>query len=308
MNKFLWLLRREVWESRSIWIAPAVCSLIIVVGALVACFGTGTVDINGADLAQLSARLTPEKMSSLAGVALGIIASPFFVAVMFTQFFYTIDALYSERRERSILFWKSLPVSDLATVLSKLAVASVLMPLVAGAATVVTQLAVFIIASAKLSSVSALLPHMWDPSIWGGSLVFIAYALLASALWYLPLVAWALLVSAWAPRSPIMYATLPPLALALAEFVVFRTHYVLATLGERVGTLGFLSHAMVKVGSGNVGIVIDKDSAVSLPPSLLDLIGPAGFFSSPQVWVGVAVAAALIAAAVWMRRYRDASI
>src|SRR5206468_10746510 len=53
--------------------------------------------------------------------------------------FYCLDALYGERRDRSILFWKSLPVSDVMAVLSKLAIPIVILPLLSFAVTVATQ-------------------------------------------------------------------------------------------------------------------------------------------------------------------------
>lgn len=311
MNKFLWLVRRELWESRSVWVAPAITAAIIVGGALVASFGTGAIDVNGMTAAEISRRaaeLPAGKIEAFTSMSLGGIAIPFFIAVLFTQFFYIIDSLYSERRDRSILFWKSLPVSDLATVLSKLFVAAVLMPAAAAAAALLTQVAVFLIGTAKLAAVPGLIAHVWTPAIWAGSVLVLCYVLVAMALWYLPVLGWGLLVSAWAPRSPFMVASLPPLALALAEFIVFRTHYALAIIGERVGNLGFLARTFGGHPAAGFGfqVVIDKDT-VTVPHSLLDLMRPLDYFTSPAVWIGVAVGVGFVAAAAWMRRYRDAT-
>jgi ABC-2 type transport system permease protein len=308
MNKFLWLVRRELWESRTVWVAPAICAAIIVGGALVAAFGTGTISFQGmdpADSAKLHEKMTPEHLDGIASLALGGIAVPFFIMVLFTQFFYTIDALYGERRERAILFWKSLPISDAETVLSKLFVAAVVMPVVAAAAALVTQVVVFTIASAKLAPLELLQGHLWTPVLWGGSLLVMVYVLVASALWYLPLVGWGLLVSAWAPRSPLMYASLPPLAVGLGEYIVFRSHYALAVIGERVGNLGLLGHAFGgRSRGGGFGFVIDQDH-MQIPRSLVETMRPGQFFASPEVWIGVAVGAAFVAAAIWVRRSRD---
>jgi ABC-2 type transport system permease protein len=309
MNSFVWLVRRELWESRAVWVAPAICAGIITCGLLLASVGhrSMSVDGEGVELSQISAQMSPAKIEAIVSIALGVIALPFFITILFTQFFYTLDALYGERRDRSILFWKSLPVSDAEVVLAKLCVAGVVIPLVAAGAAIVTQLVVFAIASAKLSSFTMLAGHIWNPATWAGSLIVIVYVLVASMLWYLPLLGWLLLVSAWAPRSPFMWAAMPPLAVGLAEFVVLRSSHVLQLVGARVGNLGLIARAFSDQKSGyGFGIVINKDS-LQLPRALVDLMRPAEFFSSPAVWSGVAVGAALIAGAIWMRRYRDAS-
>ena len=114
-------------------------------------------------------------------------------------------------------------------------------------------------------------------------------------------------MSAWAPRSPLMYATLPPLAVGLAEYIVFRSHYALTVIGERVGNLGFLARAFgghASGGSAGFGMVVD-DETMQIPRSLVETMRPGQFFASPDLWIGVAVGVALIAAAIWVRRYRD---
>jgi ABC-2 type transport system permease protein len=309
MNSFVWLVRRELWESRTVWVAPAICAAIMIGGLFLASLGHNSmsVDGDGVELSEFSAQMSPAKIEAILSIALGVIAVPFFITILFTQFFYTLDALYAERRDRSILFWKSLPVSDTEVVLAKLCVAGVVIPLVAAAAAIVTQIVVVAIASVKLSSLTMLAGHFWNPATWGGSLIVIVYVLIASMLWYLPLLGWLLLVSAWAPRSPFMWAAMPPLAVGLAEYVVFRSHHVLQLVGERVGNTGLIARAFSDQKNGyGFGIVIHKDS-MRLPRALTELMQPAEFFSSPAVWLGVAVGAALIAGAIWMRRYRDAS-
>jgi ABC-2 type transport system permease protein len=308
MNRFLWLVRRELWEARAVWVAPAICAAILIGGTLVAAFGMGSMSIEGLDadeLAKLHEKMTPENLERIAGLALGGIAFPFFILVLFTQFFYAIDSLYGERRDRAILFWKSLPVSDTETVLSKLFVAVVVMPGVAAGAALVTQLVLFAIAGAKLAPLGLLQGHLWAPSLWGSTLLVMAYGLLTSMLWYLPLIGWALLVSAWAPRSPLTYATLPPLAIGLAEYIVFHSHHALAIIGERVGNLGLLGHAFDhRSNGGGFGLVVTADR-VEIPRALVDAMRPAQFFGSAEVWLGVLLAAVFVVAAIGVRRRRD---
>ena len=307
MNKFGWLVRRELWEARSVWVAPAMLAAILVVCTLLSALLTGTISLEGLPpdkAAKLHQKLTPENLDGIAALTLGAIAAVFLILVMFTQFLYAVDALYGERRDRSILFWKSMPVSDAETVLSKLFVAAVVMPAVAAGVAVVTQLVLFSIGSAKLSSLEFLQGHLWTPSLWGGSILVTAYLVLASALWCLPVLGWCLLVSVWAPRSPLMYATLPPFGAMLGEWLMFRTHHLWTVCLERLNLFGLLAHALGGRTPGHFGLVVDDDH-MEVPRSLVETMRPGQFLSSPDVWLGVVVGAALVAAAIALRRRRD---
>jgi len=309
MNTLSWLVRRELWESRAVWVAPLICALIIIGGVLVAALGLGHVIVNGHELDVIDAMspaLTPAKAGSIVSLTLGTLALPFFVTILFTQFFYTLDALYGERRDRSILFWKSLPVSDAETVLAKLAVAGLLIPVAAALAALVTQLLVCAIATAWLSSAPLLAAQLWNPATWAGTLLLMGYVLVAGILWYLPLLGWLLLVSASVPRAPFLWAILPPLALCLAEYVVFHTSYLLGVMGERFGNTGLFAHAFTGMHGSGFTISIE-DETLGVPHALTELMRPAEFFGSAAVWGGVVVAIGLVAAAIWMRRYRDAT-
>jgi ABC-2 type transport system permease protein len=308
VNKFNWLVRRELWEARSVWVAPAVLAAILVVGTLLGALLSGTISLDGLgpdQAAKVHEKLTPEHLDGIAALALGFIALLFLILVMFTQFLYAVDALYGERRDRSILFWKSMPVSDAETVLSKLFVAAVVMPAVAAGIAVATQVVLFAIGSAKLASLDFLQGHLWTPSLWGGSLLVTAYVLVASALWCLPVLGWCMLVSVWAPRSPLMYATLPPFGLALGEWLMFRSHHVWTICLERLNVAGLLSHALGgRIPGRGVGLVVDENH-MDVPRTLVETMRPGRFLGSPEVWIGVAVGAALIGAAIWLRRRRD---
>lgn len=303
-SRFAWLVRRELWEARSVWVAPAILAAILVFGTLIGALWSHSISLQGLgpdDAAKLHDKLTPEHLDGIASMALGFIFMLFVLLVMLTQFLYASDALYGERRDRAILFWKSMPVSDTETVLSKLFVAAVVMPLVAVGIALATQIGLFAIGSAKLASVEILHGHMWTPSLWGGSIVLMVYITLAGALWYLPVIGWCLLVSAWVPRAPLMYATLTPLGAALGEFVVFRTHFLWSIGMDRLKLFGLLAHAL---GGPGVHPVIDGNH-MDIPRSLVETIRPGQFFGSADVWLGVAAGAALVAGAIWVRRRRD---
>src|SRR5438128_12501991 len=129
-QQFYSSLQRELWESRSIYIAPVVVAGWYFFGFV----------INAVRLPQ---RIGIEQPYDF--VALMLMAIMFLVAV-----FYCLVALYGERRDRSILFWKSLPVSDSTTVLSKMSIPVVVVPLVTFAITVAAHIAMLLLSSAIL--------------------------------------------------------------------------------------------------------------------------------------------------------------
>jgi ABC-2 type transport system permease protein len=203
--------------------------------------------------------------------------------------FYSLDALYGERRDRSILFWKSLPVSDLTTVLSKFAIPLVILPLVTFAIAVVTQFAMMLLSSAVLlgsgASVGTLGARM---SFFHMSLMLLYHMVTVHGLWYAPLYGWLLLISAWAPRAPFIWAFLPPFVIWGVEKLAFRTSHFLGMLQYRLSG----PEPTTTPKSGNL---MDMVSALT----------PAQFFGTPGLWVGLAVAAIFLATAVRLRRYRE---
>ena len=279
-RRMYWSLRRELWECHSIYLAPLAVAALILVASLI-----GTIHLPGK---LHNPSLDPMQQQEL-------IEQPYTFAallLMFTTFvvgvFYCVDALQGERRDRSILFWKSLPVSDLTTVLSKASIPFVVLPLVTFAVTVVTQGMMLLLASARLlgSGQSATLwTHVSLFQMW----VMLLYHLVAvHALWWAPLWGWLLLVSAWARRAAFLWATLPLLAIGILEKIAFNTSHFAALLGHR-----FLGSPGSVASSGN-GM-----SMASLTPS------PGQFLASPGLWIGLAFAAACLAAAVRLRRSRE---
>src|SRR5437867_9271643 len=155
-RRMYWSVRRELWENRSIYIAPLAVAALILVGFLIS-----TIHLPGKMRAALA--LDPAQQHQLieqpySFAALLIMGTTFVVAV-----FYCLDALHGERRDRSILFWKSLPVSDLTTVLSKASIPLVVLPLVAFATIVATLLIMLLLSTVVLlmSGLSAATPIPW---------------------------------------------------------------------------------------------------------------------------------------------------
>lgn len=259
-------VRREVRENRSIYIAPLAVAVVIVFGALLAAI---------ADLSRQIVKFDSPRHYEYAAGAL--MATTLIVAI-----FYCLDALYGERRDRSILFWKSMPVSDLTTVLSKMAVPLVILPVVTFVITIVTQLIMLLLSSAVLLANGQSALALWAKLPWGQmSLMLLYHLITVHSLYYAPIFGWLLLVSAWARRLPFLWAFLPLAAIGIIEKMVFNTSHFGAMLGSRI--------------SG--GMKADG--------SMLGHFAPLDFLSRPGLWIGLALAAACVAFAVRLRHYGD---
>jgi len=303
MNRFLWLVRREVWEHKAIWIAPA-----IVIGCLLLVTVTGNVHLGpmgDLDDATPLGNLPGDVQLKLLMLVYAGLAMVVDMVMGIVAFFYAIDALYSDRRDRSVLFWKSLPLSDAETVLSKFAVAAVVIPLVAMIGAIVAQLVVAAGGSAKLAMSGVSAGIMWQPQAILGGVVIAFLWCITAIVWYSPIIGYLMLASAWAPRAPFLWAVLPPAALAILERVVIGSGHVGDFIAYRIFGLYKL------LGSGSEGETKDDMSAAEVSEEIqkltsVDLVGGLReFYSSPDLWLGVVAAGLLLAAAMWVRRYRD---
>jgi ABC-2 type transport system permease protein len=276
---FYWSVRRELWENRSVYVAPLIVAIVVLFGFLISTIGLP-------ERRQEVLLLEPAK-------ARAMIEMPYNVAAMmlvFTAFvvgvFYCLDALYGERRERSVLFWKSLPVSDLTTVLSKVSIPLVILPLIIFLVIVATQFVMLL-----WTSVLLMTHHMSPASTWTnvpflqGCLILL-YGLVAIALWHAPIYSWALLVSGWARRATFLWAVVPLLAIGFFERITFGTSHFASMLKNRL--LGFAPEAFAF-------------NAHSIDSPQLT---PLKYLSTPGLWIGLILAALFLGAAAWQRRYR----
>jgi ABC-2 type transport system permease protein len=298
VQPFYWSLRRELWEHRSLLITP-----IVTVGVILAAFLLAAAIDLPAQL-RILGTLAPQRQHAIVSGILLLIAIAVTFVMSFAVFFYCLDALLSERRDRSILFWKSMPISDTTTVLSKLFTATLSSAAIAFVCIVAGQIALLLVATfAGLAGGAGIAP-LWSNVQFLQILVATVYILLAFALWYAPVAAWLLLVSAWAKRSAILWAVSPPIALVVFERVAFRTHVVSDLLEYR------LKHGFFSAFQG--GFVIDGRGPTTeihmgqgFPANVVEILNPLGFLSNPWLWVGLVVAAAFTASAIWLRRYRE---
>jgi len=270
-----WAVRRELWEYRSIYIAPLAVAGLALLGFLIATIGRA---MASPTLAQRRAVLE-EPYHFATALILG---SAFIVGI-----FYSLDALHGERRDRSILFWKSLPVSDATTVLAKASIPLVVLPLLSFVIVVATQLIMLLLSSAVLLGSDLSVGTLWSQS--SLSLMALLYHLVTvHMLWYAPIYGWLLLVSGWARRVAFLWAGLPLLAIGVVEKIAFNTTHFAAWLKYRFA--GPEAFDLAGHGSRTMGSMTHFSLGI--------------FLSTPGLWLGLIVAAAFLAAAARQRRYQ----
>jgi ABC-2 type transport system permease protein len=306
MRSQIALIKRELWEHRAIYVTPLVIALIVSLMAV-----TGQVSVSGfdhaVDIGILGAtNLGDSERSAAISVLMISLSSTFVFAMWILTIFYSLDALYAERKDRSILFWRSLPLTDFDTVLSKLLTALVVIPLITFAVIALTHLIVLLITSVWLGARGAEVWHLlWTaaPFVdnWTATLLF----LMALTLWLSPFVGWLLFVSAFTKRSPLLIAFLPIAVLPLLERIIFKSTVFAEAFFVRSVKMPLFS------GLDNLELLFqegeDFDLVGDTSVSLLSLLDLGRFFGSVSLWSGLVVCALFTTAAIYVRRYRDDS-
>lgn len=280
-QRLYWSVRRELWENRSIYLAPLAVAVLFFVGFMVRAIHLP------AKMQALA--LDPMKLHEFLEEPYTFAALLIMGTTLFVGIFYCLDALYGEHRDRSILFWKSMPVSDVTTVLSKASIPLLVLPVVTFAITVALQFIMLLLSTAVLlgsGQTAILLNHV---SLMQMSVMLLYHLLAIHSLWWAPFWGWLLLVSAWARRAPLLWASVPLLALGIIEKIVFNTSHFGAMLASRFG--------------GDTGARTSRAAGMSM--ASLTQLTPVQFLLSPRLWIGLIIAAAFLAAAVRLRRYRE---
>jgi ABC-2 type transport system permease protein len=294
------LLKRELWEHRSIYVAPAVIALLVALMAI-----TGQVTVSTHDEAVKFFALGASNISEahraamLSGIMWGV-GALFVISMLILIVFYTLDTLYAERKDRSILFWRSLPVTDTETVVSKLLTAMLVIPLKTVAAVIVTHVIVLACASIWVASLGGDAWHLiWSAAPFAGTWPAMLAFFLALPLWLSPFVGWFLFVSAYARRSTLLIAFLPLLVLPMLEKSLVGTDLFAEAFFVRSVEIPLFRG----MDTGEFEL-LQGESFSFLALSDIDLVG---FLTSGSLWLGLVVCGLLSAAAVYLRRYRDDS-
>ena len=247
MNQFLILVKREFWEhSNTFLVLPAIVSGFMVfvmvsmfvavdVGGLKAHVSLDTDtdsevyefnsdnfsmdDAIGIMYSKLPHMSETERANSLDRVFLGL-AAPFYLVLSLVVFFYLVDSLYADRRDRSILFWKSMPVSDFSTVGVKMFTALIAVPVVYLVCLSLVQLVLLLVAVlAATGHDVAIWDHLLVPSDMIGRWFRMIGFIVIDALWSLPFYGWVILVSAFATSVPLAWIMGIPIAIYIIEII-----------------------------------------------------------------------------------------
>jgi ABC-2 type transport system permease protein len=327
MNTMKWLVRREFWEHKgSFFWAPLVIGALLFAfmgAAMLYAIGvhglSPTVIVNGHELSRAAVfhALPAETRAEIANVLANnylAVSAPLFVMLPAGVFFYCLAALYDERRDRSILFWKSLPVSDQQTVLSKVITALCLAPLITIVIGSATGLAMLLFACTTLAFNGV---NLFGALLASPSLYLAPFNLLGLLpvyiLWALPTVGWLLMVSSWARSKVFLWAVgVPILAIVIIKWASF---LMMQATGEGLDVSWF-THNIVLRGLGGlipgIWLPFEKVSPLALQSANHHGVNLSGVFTEswmtlagPSVWIGAAAGAAMIFAAMRLRRWRD---
>jgi ABC-2 type transport system permease protein len=313
-NNIIWLVRREIWENRSLWIAPlVVAGVILVITAFGGVhigehdtfwFGTGHTNLeNIPDAQRDEVRQTMasvhDKQEMIYAFTLTMLTSVQMFSMMIVVFFYLLDAVLTERKDRSILFWKSLPLSDTEVVLSKVVTALVVAPLIVLVVSAVVGMLFGPVLWVRFhGSLVGDMMMPWNAGIWLKMQGAFWMMTIAGILWFLPVAAYLLLVSVWARRNAFLWAILPPLALLAIEALLTHTRYFGHFLGRRF--IGVFE--LMNFDSGS------RLASNDTMPGFAELAGHIGrVFTSLETWAGVLAGVVMILVVIRIRRFRDDS-
>jgi ABC-2 type transport system permease protein len=180
----------------------------------------------------------------LHGIHLAFIVTSWFVVMV-----YLLNTLYADRKDRSILFWKSMPISETRVIANKLAVGLVAVPIVATLASWVVQLVYAVMAMIIASQMDqnpwqVIAPNLHILSAFVSQLGLVLYI----SLWALPFCAWLLVASAFAKRSPFLTAVLPIIGVLILEELLFGSSYFIDWLSVHTPFNEGTVDALVKNG------------------------------------------------------------
>jgi ABC-2 type transport system permease protein len=320
MKTFYWLVKREFWEHRGgfFW-APVISGgvflllniMALVVGEVLG--GRGNTHFNIAGGLNLSGHLDASALSSVGAgldIAMYIAAGLVLMIMAVIVFFYCLGSLFDDRRDRSILFWKSLPISNRDTVLSKVVSATIVAPTIACVFGTLAGLLLLLIAAFTASlhgiNVWQLLMNAHPLRVASNMISLIPLY----AIWALPTVGWLMFCSAWARSKPFLWALLAPLAAGV--IVSWFGLMGLFNMGSSWFWKNIVARMLLSLVPG--GWIRDGTSIDSMndqphdPQALLDRVGIAHNYAtlaSPDLWIGAIAGIALITAAIWLRRWRD---
>ena len=277
-----WSVRRELWENRFIYVVPLIVAAVFLIAFTI---GAAHVPLRQAGPRPVSAVHLLARAFDFASLVL-------MLAYLIVAVIYCLGALHNERQDRSILFWKSLPVSDVTTVLAKASIPLILLPLITFLILAVTQAIMLLMGSAVLLVRGGSVAELWSQTpllpMWAAMLY---HLLTVHALYYAPIYGWLMLVSGWARRAVFLWALLPVVAILIIERLIFNTS-------------AFAHLLMARLEGGPAAIPFPPPPHGHMSMATPTLANLGSFLISPGLWIGFAVCAVFLAAAIRLRRHQ----
>jgi len=292
-SPFKALMLREYWENRrAIFTTPLVITGISMVLIIISMGLLGRsihIDGNAYTLNEVIANMSAQKAQDISdhiNHLLMVSTLPIMIGAWLCMVFTALGALYDERKDNSILFWKSMPVSDLQTVIAKLLNVMLVIPFVAIGFTVIFQIFLLIVGSfATLGTDYSAWDILWSSTNFPLMIFSEITYMLMYGLWALPVFAWFMLISVVAKRMPLLLATIPVALVILFETLFFHSEYLARFIGMRL------------TGAH----ILQTDNGFGQNFAILGINTPLENIQSaakPEFWIGLGIAAALLYATI----------
>ena len=299
MNALKALIRRELQEHKwgfvyLPWIVGAFMSLVVVLVYL------GLTEVNtenfkfstdvfaDSEVVQSMNEATFDQRRAAIRAGLLVLGFPLVIALGFAILAYSLSTFFDERKDKSIIFWRSLPVSDSFTVFSKLIVALVVAPLLVIPALLFLHL-VSVTAGSIYFAVSDIVPFTWAWQAYPWlDWIRVIFSLWMQTLWTLPIITWIMLAGAYS-RKPVVAAILPPVVVVLVEGVSLSSSVFLDSLFERVQPWSRASSFPKEYESLGVAELSD-----------IPLL-----FGMTEFWVGILISSVFIYLTIYFRSKSD---
>ncbi|WP_426661284.1 hypothetical protein [Rhodanobacter aciditrophus] len=318
LNEMYWLVKREFWEHRGgfLW-APVIVGGVflllnimgVIAGEVLGGHFNGHADFIGNNMHLFDQALKDADADKIgAGLDIMMFSTTAIISIVlgFVVFFYFLGALYDDRRDRSLLFWKSLPLSDTATVLSKVVAGTILAPVIAVVCGVLTGIGMLLLFTITLSFHGVSLWHLLTYAHPFRVTANLIGTIPLYTLWALPATGWLLLCSAWARSKPFLWAAVLPVAvgLMLGWFNLLAGH-ILGSDWYWSDVFGRILLSVFPGGWLGLQHFSDMGGNAAHPMDFLSLGNSYSVMAAPSFWIGAIAGLALIAGAIWLRRWRD---
>ena len=286
------LFLKEFWDNkRAILTTPMVITGLVMFFSIVGMINGSSATIDGASINEHLSRANNSSFESSEIITMLIMFPSIIlmIAVIFSMIFTALSVLYDERKDKSILFWKSMPASDTQEVLVKLATVTVVIPAIAIGFAFIVQIfsallfGFFVAINTEYSA--------WDIVFsninFGGLIAMDIVPMFINILWILPIIAWFMLVSSFSRRSPFLLAFIAPILVAVFEGIFFRSNYFLQAIGSR---FSFIER-------------FDLEYRLEEGVSMMEVAGSyLSTLTDPSLWIGTALAAAMIVGCIQIRK------